>query len=914
MADLEKSATRGRFPNPPSPTPFPGRLGNLPHLVRCRRNAPNHDALHTCALLVLAVLLTAWLGAPDSAGAQVRAEAFVGAPFGVGRAEVDLPPEMLPEVLGLRGLGLAEKSGRALYPAVGEKVVRGLLRGLLDRPRTATVYFLFQGDDPLELTVQSRAAHTVVVSPRVDPASYDRLLRAWWREYTSGPRLLEKKPDYPPLVENYLQSMLAPRLGLPVPQEKTDQSWRAQLKQYLGLALGTESIRIAIERERMRGGRAFDEPADQPLPKPLALPDLTVPEPDPKVQVDPIAMRVPVECLYVRFGRFSNFLWLQDTLERWGGDLRNLVASRGLDYGLRRRIESQLVLRQTAMARLLGDTVVADVAIIGTDVFFQEGAAFGILFHTRQNNIFLAAEIKRQRLERTRAGDGATEKKITIAGHELSMLSAPDGSVRSYYVADGQFHLVTTSKTLARRFLETGSGKEALGASREFRHARTLMPMDRGDTVFVYLSDAFLQNVISPHFRVETARRLQALADLELVELALLASATEGKPGQTIEQLIRGGFLPPGFGPRSDGSRTVLEDGEVYDSLRGRRGQFLPVPDVEVGRVSRSEADGFRQFCDAYLAKWERLDPISVAIKRQAMADDRERIVLDARLSPFAAEHIPLLKEFAGPPDKMRFAPVPGDVVAVEMLFPRQRLFAGLQDFRPPVELLGGLVLPVGRLRDTLVGYVGSVGDLGLLSLLGNRFVGPPDAGGYTAGLGGLWRHQSDEFTVFSFQRDLLAEVVPQLRLEETQRPAQLRLRVEDLSSGRMASLLNKMGYARTRETSLGNVRLMESLAQQLHVPGEHCKEAAELLLDAELVCPLGGRYVYRRTPDGIGFWTSTALDAGRRRGLLASQIPPGYQAPPLNWFRGLDLDVLLTPDVLSAHAEIVMQKPAKSK
>ncbi len=33
-----------------------------------------------------------------------------------------------------------------------------------------------------------------------------------------------------------------------------------------------------------------------------------------------MAMRVPAECFYVRFGSFANFLWLQDTLAKWGGD------------------------------------------------------------------------------------------------------------------------------------------------------------------------------------------------------------------------------------------------------------------------------------------------------------------------------------------------------------------------------------------------------------------------------------------------------------------------------------------------------------------------------------------------------------------------------------------------------------------
>ena len=37
---------------------------------------------------------------------------------------------------------------------------------------------------------------------------------------------------------------------------------------------------------------------------------------------------------------------------------------------------------------------------------------------------------------------------------------------------------------------------------------------------------------------------------------------------------------------------------------------------------------------------------------------------------------------------------------------------------------------------------------------------------------------------------------------------------------------------------------------------------------------------------------------------------PQGYVAPPLNWFRGLDLHAALADALLTAHAEVVMQLP----
>ena len=900
----------------------------------------------THLLLFGCLVPVAWLLLPVSAEAQVRVkgDAFRGEPFGVGRVEVVLPEHLEPEVLGSAGLGLSEANGRVLYPAIDTaelgraalKEVRGalgesrrpilrLLADLIPTPPKAEIYFLFQGDEPLELMLQSRRVDNLVVTPRDNPAAHGRLLRAWWDEYTTRPRLLElvQSTQYPAQVENYLQSMLARRLGLRLPERPRDSSFQDTFARELGPILGTESIRVALQRDRFLGRTALDEVADQPLPEAVAVAELEVPDPPDDVLIEPLATRVPAECLYVRFGSFSNFLWFQDTLSQWRGDLGNLIALKGLSYEVKRRMEQSLVLEISALARLLGDALVADVAIVGTDVFFQEGGSFGLLFHAR-NNLLLAGQFTRRRQERLQEG-GVTEEKVTIAGREVSFLSSPDrpfggafscptdGRVRSYYATDGNFHFITRSETLVKRFFETGSGKGALGTSKEFRYARSAMPLDRNDTVFVYLSDAFLRGFVGPQFRVETARRIASMADVELVELALLASAAEGKPGDTIEQLIAGGFLPPGFGARPDGSRTVLEGGEVFDSLRGRRGWFVPVPDVKVEHVTPSEANAYRQFSQLYRSNWERLDPISIGFKRHALEHDRDRVVIDARVSPFTNGNYQRLRERLGPPDSRRLAPLPGDGIAFEAVLTNQRLFGGLQEIHPPSSDWIDYGLWRG-IRDFLVGYVGTTGELGVLSLWNVGINAPADERGYARGPAGMWRRQYGQFTLFSLQPDVLAVVAPELRFQEAERPAQVRLRVEDVTRARITPMLNNIGYARTRQTCLGNIRLMHDLAQQLHVPGEYCKHAAELLLDAKLICPLGGEYVFEEIPEGSGFWTSTALGDQPTGGLFTTEAPEGFLAPPLSWFRGLDADLTATPEALSIHAELVMQMPVQEE
>ena len=184
--------------------------------------------------LSILILMAAWMAATAQQGAAqgpLAVEAAVGRPFGVGRIDVQVPESLQPQPLGLTGLGVSAREGRVLYPVINAPMIGQLVRGILEQadrpaarllgglinpPPKATIYFLFQGDAPLELTLRSQRVSTFRVLPQTDPALWSRLMAAWWRTYTATPGLLQSQVDYPPMVENYLQAMLARRLDLPL--------------------------------------------------------------------------------------------------------------------------------------------------------------------------------------------------------------------------------------------------------------------------------------------------------------------------------------------------------------------------------------------------------------------------------------------------------------------------------------------------------------------------------------------------------------------------------------------------------------------------------------------------------------------------------------------------------------------------
>jgi hypothetical protein len=490
--------------------------------------------------------------------------------------------------------------------------------------------FLFTGDQPLDITVYAPQRNTARVEPRGRPRQHQRLLRQWWRQYNAAAQQMVKSGGYPAIADHYLVAMLANRLRLEPTLVGRRLFPSADAEQGLGLLLGTETLHAAMISDVMLRQNRRDAPADQPLPAhdytPLEIANVPA-----DVPVEKIALHVPQECYYIRFGSFANYRWLRDLTGEFGGDLGNMIAARGLDFDQSGRMEQQLALRETTIGNLFGGTAIADVAVIGLDMFSREGAAVGMLFEAR-NNGALGNDIAKQRAEAQKKYPAAKQSSVTIAGHTVSLLETPDHAVRSFYAIDGDYHLVTTSRTMVARFYEAGANRGSLGGSNEFRHARQTMPLSRGDTIFAYLSDAFLQNLASPRYRIEMARRVASRVEMDLLAMARYAAKAEGHDYKTVDDLIRGGFLPRDFDRRADAAEiTLSEKGVASDSIRGARGAFIPVADMQIDRVSSEEVAAYQSFAANYQSAVGRAEPIMAAIGRRTLTAAELKAAATAR-------------------------------------------------------------------------------------------------------------------------------------------------------------------------------------------------------------------------------------------------------------------------------------------
>jgi hypothetical protein len=905
----------------------------------------------------LVVLLTGLLIAvtADALPAAVTWEAYVGEPFGVGRITLGVERDQPSLPLEDERFTVVEtpvhppgesntesaSAGRVHYSITKSAPVRRILRRLLDieTPLNVTLYFVFQGDQPLHLEVYRPTKLPLAINPVRDPVRHRRLLEEWWQEYSGKLSRLRQNPVFPPVVTNYLAATLARRLALAMPKASGGLlPWINKKESAWDELFASEPFRLRLDRELIAGPPPEGELRS--LPNPIAWSPPSFPADGlEEVAIESIAAHVPEESFYVRFGDFQNYLWFRDLSAKWHGDFQNMLLRRAIDQAASKRIEGQLSLRESALTKVLGPQVVADVAMVGLDPYFADGVAIGVLFQAK-NNFLLASDLMSKRREALAKYPAAVESTVSIGGQDVSLIATPDNVVRSYYAQDGDFHLVTTSRSLVERFYRAGRGERSMAANGGFRLVRQRLPIDQGDAVFAYFSSAFFQQLASPEVHIELLRRLRSMRELKLMELARWAARAEqgaehgngktpngrgsGDGWPDLEELIRMQLLPERFGQHVDSSRLEVDTEFPYDTLRGRPGTLVPIADLELPRrASAEEHAAYSSFSARLKSEIGQLPPFAARIRRQVhpVAASQvnkptvgETISADLFLPYTTGLKLSSWTEHLGQPSPEQLARVEGDVASIEAvldvpvpLIGGQRqahhLFGGLRDYQTPLVVRRGTIQPGSKPAELIRGYLGAWPRPGILELFGAS-VHPDDTGPRQVSED-IWQAGRDEFLLLSFKPEVVERVLPQLAIRPAERPAQVRVRIEDLTGKQITATVDALGYMRTREASVAACRLMNTLATQLHVPPAACLEVAEKLVDGSFVCPLGGDYQLVESKRCRPVWISTAISSANR--FLLAAVPEDYQMPLLSWFRGLRGDLRVEDREIVLHLEIDM-------
>ncbi|MEL6110255.1 MAG: hypothetical protein AAFU85_29965, partial [Planctomycetota bacterium] len=863
--------------------------------------------MKSCPRLILFALVVSLLPIRVASAIDARASALLSEePLPYGVATIEIPLEV--PVIGreMESLTVSDSSGRVLFP-VGAMVEipfvppsarpvpqpgNGRLLGRIGKlikelangdemPKTQVigrrVSFLFTGRQPVKVRVSDASGELGIyeLKPKLDSAAYRTDLGGWWQTYSQHAKSQIDGGDYPPWVETYLVAMLSGRTGNGLPQwfvESPEQEdpLLATLN-YLG---GGEDVTKEAFRRTAAGltddnrAQTGQRVAATRLPAPPRWKRTTLPEVGDDVVTEPIASRVPPECFYIRFGSFTNYLWFVDLSDEYGGDLGRMITLRGTATKSTERFEQQLAVQMNQLSRMLGPTIIEDQALIGSDLFTADGATMGVLMKAT-NSFLLRSSLNNERKNKARSDEAVTLKDVTIAGKKVSFLSSADNRVRSFLAEDNGYFLISNSETLTRRFFEVGADGESLATSDAFRLSRTLVPTRRNDTIFAYFSPEMLQGLVSPKYLIELRRRVSAKSEVALVHLARLAAAAERtlEDASTagVQDLIDTGYLPVSFGTRGDGSGVFSVGDEVIDTMRGRRGTFLPIGDIEIESVTEEEAAWYAKIANEYTTRFPQMDPIILALRRDEVASDKslERITIHAEIAPLTPEKYGDFAKQLGPPTTVSVRPSPDDIVflqahvASEQIGPPTHLFVGIKDTFPPApEEFEGLLNAYRSLRQ-LPGYLGAWPQPGALDRLPlglgrGRPVGP----GMSRLLGGLYRYTGGGFSVLSFQPEVLEGSLPYLEAVEAPEAATVRGRVGSLLGSQLEGWVNDQLYQRAARSSLAGAAFLDLLCEQLRVPPEQALQTAAQVIDDPLQCSLGGEYKF---DPSSARWFSTA-------------------------------------------------------
>jgi hypothetical protein len=658
------------------------------------------------------------------------------------------------------------------------------------------------------------------------------------------------------------------------------------------------------------------------------------------VEIESIAFRSPQDCFYVRCRKLKNYLWLRDLLLQWGGSLHEVVAPRMTAFNVRQTIERQLAISAETTFESGADMAISDMALIGSDLLFHDGAGVGVLLEAKDSGL-LSQIIRKQRRDRVEAEPDVRPISVQIENHDVSLLWSPGNVVRSYYVVDGDYHLVTNSIDIATKFLQTARGKSGLGHLREFQFARSKDSSTLQRRAWIYVSDPFFRRIVSPEYRIEMGRRAQALSELQEIRLAALTAANEETAGVNFGTLREQGYLAENFAIRADESHAMLVGGVAVDSLRGRPGVFKPIPDMTIYRASPSEVFDYSEFRRQYGRQWRVMDPVVVSIASGASNKaDRQRVSMRVMVTPYARERYAFLANSLGPASSKRISRLTDDLLSLEAGLREGGLtyqaHAGLHDGEVAFHFSEGQIvreppyehLTFGERNLYAVAYPSGTTGLRLIGRFAKGVVNsteskspleqspPNDSVAETLAVAGLstviryttgmlvkavetaFRASSvkhvDPWSIVTRNGELMDTLPPRLGFDERERPTQVRFRMRDVNSAKVAPYVHAYSFLEARKSSAANAVVLDLLNQQLNVRPEDASSAAQDALRARLICPLGGTYELAGSR-----WRSSAWTTDSYFDLAAA--PTKFRHPFLNWLRGLDVAFKLSPNTLVA-------------
>jgi hypothetical protein len=341
---------------------------------------------------------------------------------------------------------------------------------------------------------------------------------------------------------------------------------------------------------------------------------------DKKPAPEALAKMVPHDNYYIHFKTITKFLETGDLLDEWGTSLARAYEVNSRDYRIKQKLEQQICLKSTGLARVFGPAVIKSMAITGNDPYLREGSDFTIIFQVTNKTLFQTGAEPTLIEAKKKFGKDLKEDKAQYRGITIDSFVTPYREVSLHRANFDNFAVYSNSGVAVRRVIDAHNNKiKCLADSLDFQYMRTVFRLDDpNEDGFIFLSDAFIRNLVGPAVRIKERRRLEALTSVHMVTSGAMYTAWEtGKLPQNYDHIMQTTglqaqelFMPDGNAVMWD-SEKKLAASSVYNTQHFA----TPLIEIPIDNVTRSEAQEYDMFRAQYMGLWRQFfDPIGMRI------------------------------------------------------------------------------------------------------------------------------------------------------------------------------------------------------------------------------------------------------------------------------------------------------------
>lgn len=421
------------------------------------------------------------------------------------------------------------------------------------------------------------------------------------------------------------------------------------------ITTGAAAITESLQLQRLRDGAAQKQEARTVDVK--KVPGITIAEhpwekmmEGKKPTPEPLAALVPHDNYYLHFKNLAKFIELGELVEQWGGNLNSLFDLNSRDYQVKQRYEKQLCIKSTLIGKTLGPFVVRGMAITGNDPYLREGSDLAILFYTVNKKLFLAGVDPFIQEARQEFGKELKETSYGCKGVNVEWFSTPLREVSLHRAVLDDIVIYANSEAGMRRILQTHKGDiKPLGSSLDFQYMRTVMRLeDKLEDGFLFLSDAFIRQLVGSESKIKERRRIEALTSLAMVTNGAMFHAWEtGKLPADHAELVKGARLKPEELTVPEGKGAIwnaerrLAVSDAYNTLHFA----TPLIELPIDKITPTEEREYSRFRNQYLGLWRQyFDPVGIRLQ---LNDQRVRV--ETYILPLvASSQYRFLRNFSG--------------------------------------------------------------------------------------------------------------------------------------------------------------------------------------------------------------------------------------------------------------------------